>query len=345
MVDPKNQKNVKSLELALVDAQGSKIQATIPARIMKDFIKYFQVEGCVRRLKRFDHGLNISGGYRCSKQEYKIVFRPHTLVESVVEFDISNCVFEFTPLAEITNFVANFDYCCDLVGHIIGYSDPIVDNGKKMNFVEREDERADRLKVTLWDEHADRVLNIMNNNPHYPVVLIVQYVKCKKYYCYTNYEDFVKDAETTALAGIEELDQVPELVHYTIGQTGTKGYPDILEEIVDKMCLFRLDVSDYIIRNNTIEISVARVTTDAEVIKKYLDDVSDDQEIYPELSAEFYRNLTPMSDSIAKTAISIVSGSLCNLQLDIDSVQAGKCDVKLLGCKVPEKADIGQENA
>ncbi|CAI9096010.1 OLC1v1032070C1 [Oldenlandia corymbosa var. corymbosa] len=45
MYDTQNKKDVKSLELSLIDAQGSKIQATMPARIMKDFVKYFKDEG------------------------------------------------------------------------------------------------------------------------------------------------------------------------------------------------------------------------------------------------------------------------------------------------------------
>ncbi|CAI9103208.1 OLC1v1001656C1 [Oldenlandia corymbosa var. corymbosa] len=397
-----------------------KIQATIPARIMKDFQKYFLQEGCARKISRFDHCLNISGGYRCSKHEYKIVFRPDTIVQSVGYHDIPNHVFEFTPFAEITNFVANFDFCFDLLGHIIGYSDPIIDNGKKRISVELEDERADRLKVTLWDEHADKVYTMMTNNPDYPVVLIVQYVKCKKYYYihaifhfgYTNFDEFVRDAEMLTLAGIDDLEQPSgvvvfakisglakeydwsyigcsncnskvveiessakenltggkqrsafgkgrkvdnekpvglakrwmcknhgpvsavaakfklqvylvdgsgsrigtlwdRMVYNFINKTASvlreeypKGYPDILDEIVGKKCLFRLDVSDYNIRNNTSEISVARVTTDADVIRKYLDAVSDDQEIDPELSAEFCHNLTPLSESTAKTAVS-----------------------------------------
>ncbi|CAI9096053.1 OLC1v1032120C1 [Oldenlandia corymbosa var. corymbosa] len=219
-----------------IPPNGSKIQATIPARIMKDFQKYFLQEGCARKISRFDHCLNISGGYRCSKHEYKIVFRPDTIVQSVGYHDISNHVFEFTPFAEITNFVANFDFCFDLLGHIIGYSDPIIDNGKKRISVELEDERADRLEVTLWDEHADKVYTMMTNNPDYPIVLIVQYVKCKKYYYiyeykfrvdqadirsasihkismlssisgYTNFDEFVRDAEMLTLAGIDDLEQ------------------------------------------------------------------------------------------------------------------------------------------
>ncbi|CAI9112652.1 OLC1v1013125C1 [Oldenlandia corymbosa var. corymbosa] len=195
----KKKKNVKSVELALIDAQGSKIQATIPARIIKDFQKYFLQEGCARKISRFDHCLNISGGYRCSKHEYKIVFRPDTLVQSVGYHDIPNHVFEFTPFAEITNFVANFDFCF----------------GKD---------------------------NIFQEN----------------------------------LTGGKQRSAFGK----------------------------RLDVSDYNIRNNTSAISVARVTTDADVIRKYLDAVSNDQEIDPELSAEFCHNLTPLSESTAKTAVS-----------------------------------------
>ncbi|CAI9089572.1 OLC1v1024163C1 [Oldenlandia corymbosa var. corymbosa] len=403
---------------------------------LKDFQKYFLQEGCARKISRFDHCLNISGGYRCSKHEYKIVFRPDTLVQSVGYHDIPNHVFEFTPFAEITNFVANFDFCFDLLGHIIGYSDPIIDNGKKRISVELEDERADRLKLTLWDEHADKVYTMMTNNPDYPVVHIVQYVKCKKYYSkvsittnlfngriflndmtipdiyeykfrvdqadirsasihkisllssisgYTNFEEFVRDAEMLTLAGIDDLEQAvatvtvrllrlnhlqrnltggkqwsafgkgrkvnnekpvgvakrwmcknhgpvsavaakfklqvylvdgsgsrigtlwDRMVYNFINKTASvypKGYPDILDEIVGKKCLFRLDVSDYNNRNNTSEISVARIITDADVIRKYLDVVSDDQEIDPELSAEFCHNLTLLSESTAKTAVS-----------------------------------------
>ncbi|CAI9104209.1 OLC1v1002838C1 [Oldenlandia corymbosa var. corymbosa] len=105
------QKNkVKSVEMCLIDAQGSKIQATIPGRIVKDFANSFK-EGCVRRLLRFDCCLNISGGFKCAKHEYKIVFMSNTNVEAAFDFDIPDHVFEFTPLAEVTNFVANFDYC------------------------------------------------------------------------------------------------------------------------------------------------------------------------------------------------------------------------------------------
>ncbi|CAI9102794.1 OLC1v1001136C1 [Oldenlandia corymbosa var. corymbosa] len=172
---------VKSVEMCFIDAQGSQIQATIPGRIVKDFANSFK-EGCVRRLSRFDSCLNISGGFRCAKHEYKIVFMSNTNVEAAFDFDIPDHVFEFTPLAEVTNFVANFDYCFDLIGHIMAYSDPIVENGKKRISVELEDERADKLKVTLWGEHADQVTKYMSNNPPSPVVLIVQYVKCKKYY-------------------------------------------------------------------------------------------------------------------------------------------------------------------
>ncbi|CAI9095709.1 OLC1v1031705C1 [Oldenlandia corymbosa var. corymbosa] len=186
---------------------GSKIQATILGRYVKDFMDFFK-EGCVRKLSRFDHSLNISGGFQRAKHEYKILFESKTLVESVIVLDIDMPfhVFDFTPFAEVSNLVANFGYCFDLTRHLIAYSDPIVDYGKK------------RISVELEDE--------------------------------------------------------------------------------------RLDVSNYNIRNSNSEISVARVTTESDIIKKYLNDISEDQEIDPEMIAEFYQNLTPTQDSTAKTAIS-----------------------------------------
>ncbi|CAI9109319.1 OLC1v1009122C1 [Oldenlandia corymbosa var. corymbosa] len=340
---------VNSVEMCLIDAQGSKIQATIPGRIVKDFANSFK-EGCVRRLSRFDSCLNISEGFRCAKHEYKIVFMLNTNVEAAFDFDIPDHVFEFTPLAEVTNFVANFDYC---FGHIMAYSDPIVENGKKRISVELKDERADKLKVTLWGEHAYQVTKYMSNNPPSPVVLIVQYVKCKKYYSkvsvttnlfngkiylddmaipdiseykdrssgnemkaasiqkismllhgsgYTSYEEFINGAKLLLLGDIDDLDEVGYVVIFGkitglakeyewsyIGcrdcnkkveeiekEKAGKDYPKILDEIVGKKCLFRLDVSRYNIRNSSSEISVARLTIDAEIIKKYIDNVSED---------------------------------------------------------------------
>ncbi|CAI9102895.1 OLC1v1001262C1 [Oldenlandia corymbosa var. corymbosa] len=119
---------IKSMEMTLIDAQGGKIQATVPGRYVKDFQDILK-EGSVRRLSRFDHGLNIAGGFRCAKHEYKIVFESNTLIE-------------------------------DLRGHIIAYSDPIVDYDKKRISVELEDERrtteADIIKNYVDDVAEDQ---------------------------------------------------------------------------------------------------------------------------------------------------------------------------------------------
>ncbi|CAI9109424.1 OLC1v1009242C1 [Oldenlandia corymbosa var. corymbosa] len=178
-----DKKEIKSLELIFIDAQGGKIQATIPKSFMDSFITNFE-EGCLRQIACFDHALNIVGGYSCSKHEYKIVFEPNTIVDTVdavdavVDLDIPNHVFEFTPFAEISNFIANFDFCLDVIGHVIGVSEAIIDGDKKRISVELEDER---LKITLWNGNADAISAMMADHPVMPVVFIVQYVKYKKW--------------------------------------------------------------------------------------------------------------------------------------------------------------------
>ncbi|CAI9109264.1 OLC1v1009055C1 [Oldenlandia corymbosa var. corymbosa] len=346
---------VKSIEMCLIDAQGSKIQATIPGRTVKDFANSFK-EGCVRRLSRFDSCLNISGGFRCAKHEYKIVFMSNTNVETTFDFDIPDQVFEFTPLAKVTNFVANFDYC---VGHIMAYSDPIIENGKKRISVELEDVRSSANEMKAASIHKISMLSFISG--------------------YTSYEDSINGAKLLSLGDIDDLDEAGYVVifgkitglakeyewsyigcrdcnkkveeiekekgrcilpsakgrntsdnkkfglekkwfygnHgpmsavgpkfklqvYAMDATGSriltlwdrmmynfiyktaeklreqagKDYPKILDEIVGKKCLFRLDISKYNIRNSSSEISVARLTTDAEMIKKYIDDVFEDQ--------------------------------------------------------------------
>ncbi|CAI9102295.1 OLC1v1000538C1 [Oldenlandia corymbosa var. corymbosa] len=158
-------------------------KATIPGKIVKDSANSFK-EGCVRKLSRFDSCLNISVGFRCAKHEYKIVFMSNTNVEAAFDFDIPDHVFEFTPLAEVTNFVANFDYC---FGHIMTYSDPIVENGKKRISVELEDERSSAHEMKAASVHKISMLLSISG--------------------YTSYENFINGAKLLSLGDIDDLDE------------------------------------------------------------------------------------------------------------------------------------------
>ncbi|CAI9098991.1 OLC1v1035734C1 [Oldenlandia corymbosa var. corymbosa] len=420
-----DQKEIKSLELIFIDAQGVKIQATIPKSFMDSFINYF-TEGYLRQIACFDHALNIVG---------------------------------------------------DVIGHIIGVSEAIIDGDKKRISVELEDERADRLKITLWNGNADAISAMMDDHPVMPVVFIVQYVKCKKWNSrasvtpnmyngrifpndmsmsaiseykirleviedkdasvqrisilsnisgYNTYEDFVKDASMLTLSKIKELEEVmtysetflqnlmsmlsligaigcrdcnkkvaeigkdtdtrfvglPKSNQCGKGKKGTSEingegikkflcnkhgpvsavtqkfkiqaivvdgsgsgivtlwdrqvynlinknkselleeepgvyYPNKLEELKGKKCLFKLDVSHFNIRNRDSEMSVARVITDAAIIKQYLQAVAEDLEIDAETSIEFGLSMTQTDDSTAKTAVS------CTGDVNIQNADVG----------------------
>ncbi|CAI9116758.1 OLC1v1017994C1 [Oldenlandia corymbosa var. corymbosa] len=369
---------VNPMEMPLVDAHGSKIQATILGRYVKDFVDFFR-EGCIRRLSRFNHALNISGGFRCAKHEYKIVFESNTLVDSVIDFDIDIPfhVFEFTPFAEVTNFVANFDYCFDLIGHLIAYSDPIVDYGKKRISVELEDERADMLKCKKYYSKASVTTNLLNGIIYLADMTMpdisgykdrafddeIKQASIQKISLmssisrYTTYEDFISGTSLLSLTDIEDVDEPGYVVIFAkitgltkefdwpyiscrdcnkkskklrmfklqvyvrddsgsrivtlwdmmvynfINKTAKnlreqegKDYPKVLDELVGKKCLFKLDVSNFNIQNSNREIS-AISSTFYFMQTKY-------QEIDPEMSTEFYQNLTPTQDSTGKTAIS-----------------------------------------
>ncbi|CAI9105118.1 OLC1v1003975C1 [Oldenlandia corymbosa var. corymbosa] len=445
---------------------------------MDSFINYFE-EVCLRQIACFDHALNIVGGYRCSKHEYKIIFEPNTIVDTVddvVDLDIPNHVFEFTPFAEISNFIANFDFCFDVIGHVIGVSEAIIDGDKKRISVELEDERADRLKITLWNGNADAISAMMADHPVMSVVFIMQYVKCKKWNSrasvttnmyngriflndmsmpaisdykmrlediedkdatvqrisilsnisgYNTYEDFVKDVSMLTLSEIKELEEpcyvvtfakitglVKEFDWYYLGcrdcnkkvteigkDTDTrlvglpksnqrgKGkkvtseingegikkflcskhgpvsavtqkqvynlinknaselleeepgvyYPNKLEKLKGKKCLFKLDVSQFNIRNMDSEMSVARITTVAAIIKQYLQAVSEDLEIDAKTSIEFGLSMTQTDDSTAKTAVS------CTGDVNIQNTDVGTPLVDTADSPPPKKTKSTQD--
>ncbi|CAI9112530.1 OLC1v1012989C1 [Oldenlandia corymbosa var. corymbosa] len=218
-----DQKEIKSLELIFID------------------------EGCLRQIACFDHALNIVGGYRCSKHEYKIVFEPNTIVDTVddvVDLDIPNHVFEFTPFAEISNFIANFYFCFDVIGHVIGVSEAIIHGDKKRISVELEDERANRLKITLWNGNAYAISAMMADHLVMPVVLIVQYVKCKKWNSRAsvttnmyNGRIFLNDMSMPAISkykmrleDIEDKDTSVQLISILSNISGYNTYEDFVKD-------------------------------------------------------------------------------------------------------------------
>ncbi|CAI9117233.1 OLC1v1018582C1 [Oldenlandia corymbosa var. corymbosa] len=147
--------------------------------------------------------------------------------------------------------------------------------------------RVDRLKVTL--AKASVTTNLFNGRIYLDDMAIPDIFEYKDRY--TTYEDFINGAILLSLGDIDDLDEV--------------GYVVIFENITglakeyDWLCI-RLDVSKYNIRNSSNEIFVAKVIFETETIKKYINDVSKDQEIDPEMSAEFYQNVTPTQDSTTK---------------------------------------------
>ncbi|CAI9115407.1 OLC1v1016306C1 [Oldenlandia corymbosa var. corymbosa] len=210
---------------------------------MDTFINYFE-EGYIRQISCFDHALNNVGGYRCSNHEYKIVFKPNTAVDAVVDLDIPNHMFKFTPFAEISNFIANFDFCFDVIGHVIGVSELIIDGEKKRISVELEDERADRLKITLWNGNDDAISAMMVDHPVMPVVLIVQYVKCKKWNSRAsvttnmyNGRIFLNDMSMRAildnkmrLEDIEDMDASVQRISILSNISGYNTYEDFVKD-------------------------------------------------------------------------------------------------------------------
>ncbi|CAI9088668.1 OLC1v1023068C1 [Oldenlandia corymbosa var. corymbosa] len=386
MMDTSRKGEVKSLELALIDAQGSKIQATIPARFMRDFKDWLE-EGCCRKISCFDHALNINGAYQCAKHEYKIVFEPNTLVQTVDSMKVTLWG-EHADL--ITNYMSKEPefpvvlivqiYLDDMnIPAIYEYKHRLEQNDIKEASIHKISIMSSISGYTTFDDFVKDseilTLNEIRDLEEAGYVVVFGKISgiAKEYdWSYLGYMECnrnvikIEDAEMPKSAGksktlsfgkkkqtADDKSQVPKkwmcnrhgpvsavapkfklqvylmdgsgsrivtlwdrMVYTFINKTTAElrekdkdDYPKILDEIIGKKCLFRLDVSDYNITNNTSEIAVTRVTTDADVIKKYLDVVSEIQEIDPELSAEFAANLTPTQDSTTKTAASCTGDS------------------------------------
>ncbi|CAI9098986.1 OLC1v1035729C1 [Oldenlandia corymbosa var. corymbosa] len=389
-----DQKEIKSLELIFIDAQGGKIQATIPKSFMDSFINYF-AEGCLRQIACFDHALNIVGGYRCSKHEYKIVFEPNTIVDTVDDVVDSDNPNHNENADAISAMMA--DHPVMPVVLIVQYVKCKKWNSRASVTTNMYNGRIflNDMSMSAISEYKMRLEDIEDKDASVQQISILSNISG-----YNTYEDFVKDASMLTLSEIKELEEVMTYSETflqnlmsmlsligaigcrdcnkkvtAIGKDtdtrfvglpksnqrgkGKKGTSEINGEGIKKfLCSKHGPVSavtqkfkiqaivvdgsgsgivtlwdrqvynlinknaselleEFNIRNRDSKMSVARVTTDAAIIKQYLQAVAEDLEIDVETSIEFGLNMTQTDDSTAKTVVS------CTGDINIQNADVG----------------------
>ncbi|XP_057451578.1 uncharacterized protein LOC130743372 [Lotus japonicus] len=113
-----NPEITSTMELVLMDAETNKIHASIPNKLLDEFIGKLR-EGLVYSFRFFDVGNNV-GKYRTTRHQYRLNFQTETEVDLIPDKEIPFYGFSFVNSNEFTKPNFNYNNLIDIIGIIVG---------------------------------------------------------------------------------------------------------------------------------------------------------------------------------------------------------------------------------
>ncbi|KAH6802590.1 hypothetical protein C2S51_034036 [Perilla frutescens var. frutescens] len=172
--------NSYSMECVFHDREGTRIHVTIPKANVEKF-KHRLIEGNVYVLIDFVIGINVMK-YKTTASLYKIIIFNQSRLFEVFHDDFPNLLYEMKPFVDVANMEQLGDaHMFDVIGTIDSHYRPLTReiNGKltKLMDLVLEDLDGNTITVTLWEKHAEDMIDFLNSGPEAPVVIILQFCR------------------------------------------------------------------------------------------------------------------------------------------------------------------------
>ncbi|XP_076960139.1 uncharacterized protein LOC143636432 [Bidens hawaiensis] len=174
-----------SIELILLDTQGSKIQVTVLNQYVSKFKRYLQERLCLQ-ISNAKLGSN-KGNQKFCDNPHKVSFFDDTKVTICEDFGGSIHGLNLVSFEDIEHYKLPTDISLDIIAYVSTCSEIKelkLKNGKdsKHCVATINDLEGNNLQLTLWDEYADQLTTYKRKNPTVePVVVILQFAKYKKW--------------------------------------------------------------------------------------------------------------------------------------------------------------------
>ncbi|CAJ2663339.1 unnamed protein product [Trifolium pratense] len=172
-----------SVEMVLMDSDGSKIHATIKKTLIYKF-KHDVIEGKVYSFENIGVAAN-TGAYRTTHHPYKLNFQFGSIVQRLSNCDIVKSPFTFVPISEVVGGLYDTDFLVDVIGLLteIGQEREITNqNGSttKLNVISLEAD-GHKLQCTLFGPYVDELNTFVGAGDLNNHVVIVQLAKAKTF--------------------------------------------------------------------------------------------------------------------------------------------------------------------
>ncbi|KAH6762437.1 hypothetical protein C2S52_019870 [Perilla frutescens var. hirtella] len=288
----------KSLEVIFHDSDGDRIHATIRRELMGDYVTFLR-EGHLYHVENFVVADNRMK-YKTTLHRKKIIFIKKTIVNVHSDKTFPYFMYNFRSFSDIcASEDSDNSVLFDVIGSVVSMKPPEnkVVNGRPtrlMDFV-LEDAEQRQMMGTMWGDEIDQLSSCANVGGLNPDVVIIQFCRATFYrgeakICNTfHVTKLIMDKEidkiiefkirllNTKRQGIGGICRVNNAPNYSPQQKRSfivksvikLRQLDILESLVNKMVLFKVQVRADQIENFEYSYTVMKVTTDPNLISKY----------------------------------------------------------------------------
>ncbi|XP_056684686.1 replication protein A 70 kDa DNA-binding subunit B-like isoform X1 [Spinacia oleracea] len=166
-----------TIDMVLLDEQGSQIQALVKKAIVSHFKDRLQ-EGRIYTTTHFNVGKNNRTRLQV-ENEYIIWFTSFTSVTLQEESSaaIPFHKFNLRPIDDLSERTNKIDVLTEVIGQLIGVENKITqnhdNNTDQRRTIHIQDERTNKIAVTLWGQQADLVADDVAENGAQPKIVII----------------------------------------------------------------------------------------------------------------------------------------------------------------------------
>ncbi|CAI9301811.1 unnamed protein product [Lactuca saligna] len=175
-----NNDELFSIELILIDEQGTKIQGNVTRKNIYRF-KNILKDGLTFYIKCPSFASQRMGGFTLTRQDHKLSFVHDTVVTECHDFSGPTFGFEFVDYQSIISLVHPENIAIDVIGLVVAFGEMVRDNDDKKKHrlnIQIQDANGLQLNVNLWGDFAYKMQHFLDNNPHnLRIIVILQFAK------------------------------------------------------------------------------------------------------------------------------------------------------------------------
>ncbi|CAI9291074.1 unnamed protein product [Lactuca saligna] len=175
-----NKNEIWSIELILVDEQGSEIQASVPKKFLYRFKKFLK-DGKSYYITSPSFASLKPNTFRLIPQDQKLTFVQETVVKECTQFSGPKFGFSFVDFQSVLSMVHPQNLSLDVIGLVVAVGEMAresTDKSKHKIHIYIQNENGLEIRLVLWGDYAYQMQEYIQDNPHnLQIIVILQFAQ------------------------------------------------------------------------------------------------------------------------------------------------------------------------